>query len=64
VGIDFLSTLFDKVSVDFLFKIALFEVVDIPLIEYATSKGKPLVISCGKGSIDEFHGTVDACKRQ
>ncbi|MDO9528881.1 MAG: pseudaminic acid synthase [Syntrophales bacterium] len=70
-GIDFLSTPFDKTAVDFLvelgvkfFKIASFELVDIPLIEYAASKGKPLVISCGMGSIDEIQDAVDACKRQ
>lgn len=71
VGIDFLSTPFDKTSVDFLidldvkfFKIASFELVDIPLIEYAAAKGKPMVISCGMGSIDEIRDAVDACKRQ
>lgn len=71
VGIDFLSTPFDKTAVDFLvelgvefFKIASFELVDIPLIEYVASKGKPLVISCGMGSIDEIQDAVDACKRQ
>ena len=71
VGIDFLSTPFDKTAVDFLvelgvefFKIASFELVDIPLIEYAASKGMPLVISCGMGSIDEIQDAVDASKRQ
>jgi len=71
VGIDFLSTPFDKTAVDFLvelgvefFKIASFELVDIPLLEYAASKGKPLVISCGMGSIDEIQDAVDACKQQ
>ncbi|WP_425806402.1 pseudaminic acid synthase [Desulfitobacterium sp. Sab5] len=71
IGIDFLSTPFDKSAVDFLielgaefFKIASFELVDIPLIEYAASKGKPMIISCGMGSIDEIQDAVDACKRQ
>jgi len=71
VGIDFLSTPFDKTAVDFLLKlgvgflkIASFELVDIPLIEYAASKGMPLIISCGMGSIEEIQDAVDACKRQ
>ena len=70
-GIDFFSTPFDKTAVDFLegigceaYKIASFELVDIPLIEYAASKGKPMVISCGMGSIEEIQDAVEACKRQ
>lgn len=71
IGLDFLSTPFDRTAVDFLeelgigfYKIASFELVDIPLIEYAASKGKPMIISCGMGSIDEIQDAVDACKRQ
>lgn len=71
VGLDFLSTPFDKTAVDFLtelgvefFKIASFELVDIPLIEYAASKGKPMVISCGLGSVEDIQDAADACKRQ
>lgn len=70
VGIDFLSTPFDNAAVDFLesfnteaYKIASFELVDIPLIEYAASKGKPMIISCGMGSYDEIKDAVDACIR-
>lgn len=69
-GIDFLSTPFDNDAVDFLesigceaYKIASFELVDIPLIEYAASKGKPMIISCGMSNIEEIRDAVDACQR-
>ncbi len=71
VGVDFLSTPFDTTAVDFLeeigvefYKIASFELVDIPLIEYTASKGKPMVMSCGMASIEEIEDAVAACKRQ
>lgn len=69
-GIDFLSTPFDNVAVDFLedcgvefYKIASFELVDIPLIEYCASKHKTVVMSCGMASLDEIQDAIDACKR-
>lgn len=69
-GVDFLSTPFDKKSVDFLerlgvefYKIASYELVDIPLIEYIASKKKPIILSVGMGTIEEIQEALDACKR-
>ncbi len=70
IGIDFLSTPFDKAAVDFLknlgveaYKVASYELVDIPLIEYIASQGKPMIISVGMGSLEEIQDAVDACYR-
>ncbi|WP_156913352.1 pseudaminic acid synthase [Acetobacterium malicum] len=70
IGLLFFSTPFDKTAVDFLeeldvplYKIASFEVMDIPLIEYAASKGKPMIISTGIATLSEIEDAVEACKR-
>lgn len=67
--IDFLSTPFDKTAVDFLesigtefYKVASYELIDIPLIEYIAEKKKPMIISCGMGSEEEIGEAVEACR--
>ena len=67
VGIDFLSTPFDRTSLDFLeelglqfYKIASFEMVDLPLLEYVASKGKPIIMSTGLGTLEEIREAVEA----
>lgn len=68
--IDFLSTPFDKTSVDFLedlgmefYKIASFELVDIPLIEYIASKRKPIIMSTGMATLGEIEDAVNTIKK-
>lgn len=64
------STPFDKTSVDFLesidvpaYKIASFEINDIPLIEYIASKQKPVIISTGIASLEDIELAVNTCKK-
>ncbi|MBR3605982.1 MAG: pseudaminic acid synthase [Lachnospiraceae bacterium] len=65
VGIDFFSTPFDFSSVDFLeeigvefYKIASFELVDLPLIRYVASKKKPMIMSTGMSTLGEIEAAV------
>ncbi len=68
-GLICFSTPFDKTAVDFLeglgnpiCKIASFEITDIPLIEYAAKKGKPMVISTGIAMPEDIELAVNICK--
>ena len=70
-GLICFSSPFDKTAVDFLenlnvpaYKVASFEITDIPLIKYIASKGKPIIFSTGISELNDIDLAISTCKKE
>ena len=69
IGITIFSSPFDKTAVDLLeelntnlYKVASFEIIDLPLIKYIAQTKKPMIISTGMANLEEITEAVEVAK--
>lgn len=70
-GLVCFSSPFDKTAVDLLeelntpiYKVASFEITDIPLIQYIAKKGKPVIISTGIADVEDIELAIETCRKE